>query len=180
MTFKDLFDAYKQTTEDRVLLLYRGEMDQDTLIDLGSTLKSRLGGDKKSKNIFAVFVELAHNLLHHSAERIQNEAGENIGTGIIIVRERDDYFSIESGNLVNKEAVASLEASCHEVMTLDKERLRALFLERRKNSSLRSTGAGLGLIVVARKADYPPHFAFHSFDDRYSFFTVSVRFRKGE
>ncbi len=177
----DLLKYYGSVDVSRILMTFKGAISQELLVELGSLVRNQLQHDEKIQRIFAVFVEMAQNILHYSAEKDWlPHVGKEVGIGIIVISEQEEMYTISSGNAVTKADAEHLEAQCRYLNSLSKEELKKLYQERRKQSPpTGSKGAGLGLIDMARKSDKPFEFSLQPLTDDLLFFTLNVSIYKG-
>ncbi|MFN3344154.1 MAG: SiaB family protein kinase [Chloroherpetonaceae bacterium] len=172
----DLLKYYNDMNTSRILMTFKGAISQELLVELGSLVRNQLRHDDKIQRIFAVFVEMAQNILHYSAEKdwLQH-VGREVGVGVIVISEQEEMYSISSGNAVTNADAERLEAHCRYLNALTKDKLKKLYQERRKQMPPEgSKGAGLGLIDMARKSDKPLEFSLQPLTDDKSFFTLNV------
>ncbi len=186
MSCEFIFKAYRSKVGKEELFFYRGPVTQDVLVSQGSLLKGALDREKNvqvKKKIFSVFVEMSHNLSHHSAERMnihQKGHEEDIGVGLISLCEIKGRYILSSGNLVDLRSTDTLKAYCQYLNTLDHEGLRDEYKERRRVSDLgKNKGAGLGLIEICKRSSHPLEFEFFEFDGERSFFALVSHITKG-
>jgi hypothetical protein len=175
MLRKFLFEDYRSLENQKILMFYKGAVSQETMVDLGSFLRSSLCGTKKIKNIFSVFIEMSHNIRHHSQER----DASHVGIGVFMIQQTSDWYVLSSGNPIACSEKDKIRARIAEITALDRDGLRALYRERRRSGENRSQkGAGLGLIEMARKSDYPLEFEFIDYDDTNCLFRLTVKVAK--
>lgn len=181
MQWIDSSEIYKSLEDEKIIMFYKGPVPQDTLVDMGAFLKSMLYGNPRIKTIFAIFVEMAHNILYHSAEReVVDLDGNDIGVGLIILREQPGHFVLKSCNPLLVEAVPGLRRKLDEIHSLGKEDLRKLYLSMRKTGENRTQkGAGLGLIEIAKRPDTQLYFDIQPFNDQYHLFNLTATIAKG-
>ncbi|EQA45717.1 hypothetical protein LEP1GSC050_4235 [Leptospira broomii serovar Hurstbridge str. 5399] len=175
----NLFKSYKDASEYNLLVSFKGRLSQEVLTELGSMIRTSLSSESKIKKIFAVFIELAQNMLHYSAERQVNEEMKDAGVGILIVRENSVGYHVGSGNLVQNEKLEFLSERIQKINSMNKDELKSFYQQQlRSERPEDSKGAGVGLIDIARKSDGPLVFHFDSVDNKNSFFTISAFFTK--
>ncbi len=176
----DLLKYYNDMNKSRILMTFKGAISQELLVELGTLVRNQLQHDDKIQRIFAVFVEMAQNILHYSAEKdLLQHIGKEVGVGVIVISEQEEMYSISSGNAVTKADAEHLEAQCRHLNTLTKDELKKLYQERRKQVPPEgSKGAGLGFIDMARKSDKPFEFSLQPLTDDLSFFTLNVSIYK--
>jgi hypothetical protein len=171
-----LFDDYRALETQKVLMFYKGAVSQETMVDLGSFLRSSLCGRKKIKNIFSVFIEMSHNIRHHSMAR----DGNRVGVGMFILQQTPEFYTLSSGNPVSNDNVELITQRVEELRALDREGIKKLYRERRRSGQDRThKGAGLGLIEMARKSDVPLEYQFHEYDEHSKLFRLTVKVAKG-
>jgi hypothetical protein len=173
-----LYQQYLQTKDHRILLSFKGAISQEVVTEFGSMIRSSLSAETNTKKIFAVFIELAQNIVRYSVEQEMGPYG-NSGVGIIILREKKDFFYLSSGNLVNTESVKKVKERCDVVNAMNKEELKAFYQDKiRKPPEEGSKGAGIGLIDIARKSDDSLKCEIAPVDEGNSFLTLTVTFKK--
>lgn len=175
----NLFKTYQETSEYNLLVSFKGRLSQEVLTELGSMIRTSLSTESKIKKIFAVFIELAQNMLHYSAERKINEEQKEAGVGILVVRENSIGYHVASGNLVLNEKIEFLTERIQKINSMSKDELKSFYQQQlRSERPEDSKGAGVGLIDIARKSDGPLVFRFDKLDGKLSFFTISAFFTK--
>ncbi|MEM7181701.1 MAG: SiaB family protein kinase, partial [Spirochaetota bacterium] len=169
-----LYQHYDENQDYQSIVYFKGKLSQEILGELGSMIKSSYSKQSNIKRIFAVFIELAQNILHYSEERVANSDGSDSGVGIVMVNEEDSFFHISSGNLIDNSKIDKLKSKCEQVNSLTGEQLKELYKKRIKQSRPEdSKGAGLGFIDMARKSDSPIEYTIKRIDEQNSFFTLS-------
>lgn len=173
-----LYNQYLGIKDHKVLVSFKGAISQEVLTEFGTMIKSSLSAETNTKRIFAVFVELAQNILHYSAEQQPNSNG-NAGVGIILLKEKHSLFFLSSGNIVSNKSVEKIKAKCEKVNGMNKDQLKAYHQELiRGGRPDGSKGAGLGIVDIARKCDSPIDCIVDPIDEMNSFLTLSVSFKK--
>ncbi|HWR55405.1 MAG TPA: SiaB family protein kinase, partial [Negativicutes bacterium] len=96
-------------------------------------------------------------------------------SGIVAIGKSAEGYFISSGNIVENQDIHALETRLKEIVSLDKAGLRKLFKDQMKKEILPgTTGAGLGLIDMARRASRPLHYSLVELDEQISFFTLKA------
>jgi hypothetical protein len=178
----NIFDYYMDFEENNVIIYYKGPFMETILAKISEDIKARFDKDPlTSKKIFSIFIELAQNIAHHSAER--NVFGENqlkkSGNGTFQLSESEDHFTLVSGNLIRNEDVPEIIDKCNTVNELDIEGLRKLKrdlrnLPRREGHK----GANIGLVDIAIKAQNPLSVEVTPINEEFSYFIISVEVSK--
>ena len=177
MFHRQLFESYADLNDQKILMFFKGAVSQETMVDLGSFLRSSLCGSKKIRNIFSVFIEMSHNIRHHSVERDEN----HVGIGMFMIQQTDDGYTLSSGNPIPRAKCAAIRAKIDHLRELDRDGLRKLYKEHRRTGENRTQkGAGLGLIEMAKKSDFPLEYEFYDCNPETSLFRLTVTVAKGE
>jgi hypothetical protein len=174
-----IFKHYQEVKDFKSIVYFKGQMSQDILGELGSMIKYSWSSESNVKRIFATFIEIAQNILHYSAERVQDSDGNSKGIGMIVVNEEKDRFCLSSGNLIHNSTAQILQDKLEYLNSLNKDELKKLYKEQIKSVRPEdSKGAGLGFVDIARKSDSKLYYKVDAVDNQHSFFTLSVYFDK--
>lgn len=171
-----LFDYYSLTKRDDVLISYKGPVSDTILAEISRDIRDKFSeSPKASKKLFAIFVELAQNILYYSSEKVQfSNRNDSIGT--ILITKTSKHLTFSCGNLVENKYINDLVEGCEKINSLDREELREYKRETRSAPQKeRSKGAGIGLIQVALTSGNPLGVEARQVDEKYSFFSLSVK-----
>ncbi len=167
-------------SQSGIALSFSGCFSQGIIEEVGEAIKSYLksGGDPKTRTrkLFSVYIEQTQNVKNYAASLPSSDENEKVmASGIMVSGERDGAYFVCSGNLVKNEHIAPLRKNLERLTQLDQKALSELYRERLKQDvSDDTTGAGLGLIEMARRASRPIEYDFAPRGDDYSFFTITV------
>jgi hypothetical protein len=147
----DLFEFYNLFASEskKTIIFFRGNFTDEILHELAKALKNRLAtieGKKNSRRIFSIFIELAQNIYHYSAEKI-NLDEMTIGDGIVHIFTDDDKYIIQSGNVIKKSEQIVFQEYIDELNSKTILELKQLKKEKIRQERTRE-GAGFGLIEV--------------------------------
>jgi hypothetical protein len=176
-----LFDYYTLTNKKNVLISYKGPVTDVIMAEISRDIRTKFSENPKiSRKIFAIFIELAQNILYYSAEKIRfGDYNDSVGT--ILITETSDHYTFSCGNLVEDEYISELVESCKTINSMNREALREYKREQRSAPKKdRSKGAGIGLIQVALTADTPLKVEYAKIDNILTFFALSVRISKNQ
>lgn len=170
---------YRQMRDTSTVLAFSGAVSQEIVVGLAETLREKLGRDaddpRLGGRVFAAFVELAPNVLSHSAERVPI-GGRDVGAGIVLIRESSDRFVVLSGNPAERSAAEALAERCRTLAATDPTERRRLRREQLRGGAP-GRGAGLGLLEVAQLSGHAVGVHAEPFEDR-AFVVVEVRLDK--
>jgi hypothetical protein len=177
----NLHELHQILGREGILFSFCGPVSQDVIEGIGEAIKQKMSLEEAAPNsvqkVFGVFVEQMQNVVNYSAEvhTSSDLLDGELRTGILLVGLENGRFFVHCGNKVENSRVLGIEARLQEIATLDKEQLKALYLERRKAARNDSRkGGSLGFLDMARKASQPLVHEFIPIDDAYSFFSIKV------
>ena len=164
-----------------VIMSFTGPFSQGIIEEIGSALRNYLESKSDSKGrifkVFSVFIEQTQNIKNYAFTLADKDEQEDILlSGILNIGLKDDKYFVSSGNLVKKEDVAELKERLEQISSYDKKELAKIYRNQlRKSDSEEGNGAGLGLIEMARKASENIIFDFENVDNKYDFFTLTIK-----
>lgn len=175
----NLFDYYSITNNKGVLISYKGPVTDIIMAEISRDIRSKFETNPKaSKKMFAIFMELAQNILYYSAEKARfGEKNDSVGT--ILITEAGNHYTFSCGNLVENSYIDELVESCEKINAMDRDELREYKrAQRSAPRKERSKGAGIGLIQVALTAKNPLRVEYRNVTEEMSFFSIAVQIQK--
>lgn len=174
---QDLWKLKNEFTDHGMLISFNGPFSHSIIEEIGNATKSYLEARASERgvvtDVFAVYVEQTQNARNYIVGH--NLAGVGQDSAIVVIRLKDDHYHISSGNTVDRRDVADLSRRLEEVNGLDKDGLKRRYKEElRKERPAGATGAGVGIIEMARRSSQKLEYRFQDLDDRFVFFTLSV------
>lgn len=182
----DIFEDYRRMREEDVILSLKGMVSQNILAGLVEMIKKKFipdcGHERIVKKMYAVFIEMVQNIIHHSADRITSEKDKkNIGKGIIFLREIKDHFVISTGNLTENTKIAGIRTLLDTVNDMEKEELHRLYQQKlRAPKREGKIEPGAALVNIVRKSGNSIIYDINSIDQNHSFLTLSAKIAKEE
>ena len=150
-----LFDWLTACEKENIILCFKGDFDQD-LVNAIVMLTEQERDVKNSSTVvrtrvFSTMVECMQNIRKYGAVSI---TGSDLKPGILIVCFKDGNYTVNAGNFVTTDEANALKERLDNLKTLPKEELKTLHKKVLTETNLTDkSGAGLGLISIARKAD---------------------------
>ncbi len=175
----NLYDYYAMTNREDILISYKGPVTDIIMAEISRDIRDKFAESPKiSKKLFAVFIELAQNILYYSSEKILfGNRQDSVGT--LLIYRTLDQLMFSCGNLVENQYIDTLIQSCDKINSLNRDELRAFKRETRSApQGERSKGAGIGLIQVALTSGNPLKVESQPVDPNYSFFSLTVQINK--
>ena len=175
-TFKEIRAA--MDTEDAVMA-YAGDFDQDVIKSMLSFTESKLDSsgidDLVKRKIFKVMVEMLQNITKH---QFATEA--SMAKPIFLLSEKKEYYSLVTGNLIEKKEIKNVQAKIDKVNEMDADQLKKFYKETRLAARISDVGgAGLGFIDMARKTGNKLGYFCEKIDsEKYEYLTLETRINK--
>ena len=176
---ENLFDYYKELEKDRLSFIFNGDVSDDITDGIIRITEFNVNNFEAlasfSKRISFIMVECFQNVVRHGLKSEQGSEKEKAG-GLFAARLMGEANYISSINLIDIQEVELLREKLNQLNSIEKDKLKALYLEVLNNQELSSKGgAGLGLIQLARKAGQPISFDFESISEHLSNFYLSLK-----
>lgn len=174
----DLFSLREFCNARRIMLCFNGPISRTLIEEIGNALRNYLQADRvqpgAAMDVFAVYIEMTQNIRHYAARMNYNDA--DAAATVVIARDDNDRHVVSAGNLVERSHGEQLLARVAALAPLDKSGLKALYKEqlRMPRDQGLGSGAGLGLIDIARKASAPLQATCFDRDNDKTFFSLTA------
>jgi hypothetical protein len=164
---------HKEMIAEDILVIHKGDFSQDAIFPVLKIIEENLQKEKKDavskKKIFHILVELLQNISKHCLKE------GNKKEGIFLIGRSDNYFTINTGNLIKNEDVKNLKKQLEFIGNLNGKELKELYLSKLRERNIpNSIGAGIGLIDIARRLISPINYSIQQIDDKKSFLSFNV------
>lgn len=178
MELIDLFSMREAFNRQRVILCFNGPISRSLIEEIGNALRNYLEAGNThpsaAMDVFSVYIEMTQNIRHYALQK--GWAEPDSSATVVIANDGDGQYLVSAGNLVELADGEILMAKIVALGTQDKAQLKALYKEqlRKPREAGASSGAGLGLIDIARKARHPMQATLKTLDDGRAFVSLSV------
>lgn len=169
-SLRDFFSA------ERILICFNGPTSRTLISEIGVALKEHIETSSESvsaaMDVFSVYIEMSQNIRHYSSAMAYSDSDAT--ATVVIAETSDGHYVVSAGNVVQLSDGAALVDRVAALSLLDKSGLKALYKEqlRQPREEGARTGAGLGLIDVARKSSAPLECSLDELDAGKAFFTI--------
>jgi hypothetical protein len=175
-----IFNFYKLLSKKDISLVYCGEFSQDlnkTLLSFTERkFKAENVEDVTRRKIFNIMVEVLQNI---SKNRIEQLGDYDEVTPIFMLGTNNDDYIMISSNMIRNEKIPPLKNRIDQANSLDKEGLKLLYKDVRLNSTFSEvSGAGIGIIDIARKSENKLEYNFQEINREFSLFSLLIRVSK--
>lgn len=155
----DLFGLREHFNRSRILLCFNGPISRSLIEEIGKALKNYLQADNaqptSATDVFSTYIEMTQNIRHYAMARGYDEL--NSSATVVVARDEDNHYVVQAGNLVETADGEALMQKVEALAKMDKTELKAAYKTqlRQPRDENAASGAGLGLIDVARKSALP-------------------------
>ncbi|GAA3407642.1 SiaB family protein kinase [Paenibacillus hodogayensis] len=166
--------------DNGILISFAGRLSQGLIEEYGTAVKSYLETEQRPRNeifdIFSIFIEQTQNIKNYCSVKEQSPFSDTIANSCIVtIGKTAGGYYVCSGNVVDNTELGTLVSRIDALVPLDKTALRRLYKEKlREDPPTGCTGAGVGLIDIARKSREPLEYTVTELDGHLSFFTLKA------
>ncbi|MDD2238075.1 MAG: SiaB family protein kinase [Kiritimatiellae bacterium] len=180
MDTKRMHRVYTRSGHNRMLITFKTVVSQPLIERLAQTIKEQWGPKKLyAGRLQAVFVEMAQNVLHHSAEKADaGEGGTPCGVGTMEISEEEGRIKVQSGNLILRDESLRLAEQVDWWTSCEAEE-RKRRQDRQRKAPRHGPHAGLGLAELAVKTGGRFYVNFETVSDRYDFVVITAILETG-
>ncbi len=178
----NLFELRAHFNRSNILLCFNGPISRSLIEEVGNALKNYLQADQAqpsaAMDVFAVYIEMTQNIRHYALAHHYDEADSS--ATVVVARDDEQHYVVQAGNLVEHADGQALMAHVNTLASMDKSQLKAAYKTqlRLPRDETAASGAGLGLIDIARKSVQPLSATLTEVGDGRSFFSVRAVIQK--
>jgi len=143
----------------RILICFNGPISRTLIGEIGVALKDHIESTQvhqsAAMDVFSVYIEMSQNIRHYASRMAYGD--KEAAATVVIAETGDGHYAVSAGNLVERADAEALIKRIQSFANLDKLELKALYKQqlRLPREHGQASGAGLGLIEMARKACEP-------------------------
>lgn len=174
----DLFAMQQTYNRQRIMLCFNGPLTKSLIEEIGIALRNYMQRENapasSSMDVFGAYIEMTQNIRHYAVSKGWDES--DAAATVVVARDENGRYVVSAGNVVDVEDGQVLRARIEALAAMDKGRLKAEYKEqlRQPRAADAHSGAGLGLIDMARKAAEPLACSLRTLDDGRAFFSLRV------
>lgn len=163
-------------THERILICFNGPTSRSLIGEIGAALKEHIESTRdcisSAMDVFSVYIEMSQNIRHYTAARGYND--QDATATVVIAESGVDRYIVSAGNMIELSDGRRLLERVIGLSHLDKSELKTLYKEqlRKPREDGAVTGAGLGLIDIARKSSEPLQASLDELGGGKAFFTL--------
>jgi hypothetical protein len=180
MSMSFLYDFHNLMEENDIIMVYQGDFSQDFIKTVLSFTELKFNseeiGNTLKRKIFNLMVECLQNISKHQFE---DKSKDPRLTSLFMIGYTDEDYLIVSSNPIYNRNIPKLKDLFDEVNSYDKDELKELYKKKRiENAFSASSGAGIGIIDMARKSGKKLEYNFQEINDEISIYSLLVRVPK--
>lgn len=174
----DLLSMRESYERDRIMLCFNGPISRSLIEEIGKALRNYLdtqqAAPSAAMDVFAVYIEMTQNIRHYA--RRQGYGDAQASATVAVAQDADGHYLVSAGNLVETANGERLLATIEALAPLDKAALKTAYKQqlRRPRSAEEESGAGLGLLDMARKSSRPLQASLQPLPNQQSFFSLTA------
>jgi hypothetical protein len=174
----DIVRMREHYNRHQIMLCFNGPIYRGLLEEIGCALRSYLNAEQaqpsSAMDVFAIYVEMIQNIRHYA--RAKNWADQDAGATVVVSRDEQGRYVVSAGNLIEHADGEALVARIEQLARLSKEELKAHYKSQLHlpRAQVAVSGAGLGLIDIARKSSLPLSAILRRLSDGRAFVSVSA------
>ncbi|CAM3591375.1 biofilm regulation protein kinase SiaB [Bordetella sputigena] len=178
MKASDLYALRERFNQDRTLLCFNGPISRSLIEEIGNALKNYLETQEarpaEAMDVFSAYIEMTQNIRQYALQQGYGDA--DAAATVVISRDEEGRYTVSAGNRVEPADGERLVARVRQLATMDKAELKAAYKTqlRQPRDPAAATGAGLGLIDLARRATAGVEATLSTHGDGRAFFSLSV------
>ena len=163
-------------THERILICFNGPTSRSLIGEIGAALKEHIETTRdcmsSAMDVFSVYIEMSQNIRHYTSSRSYSDLD---ATATVVIAETGvDKYVVSTGNMIDAVDGQHLLDRVDALGRLDKVGLKSLYKEQLRKPREQGvvTGAGLGLIDIARKSSEPLQASLDELGGGKAFFTL--------
>ena len=171
-----LYSLREHFNAQRILLCFNGPISRSLIEEIGNALKNYLQAEQAhpsaAMDVFGTYIEMSQNIRHYAASR--NYGDLEASATVVIGRDGEGRYTVSAGNLVEIADGQALIERIEGLADLDKAQLKVAYKDqlRKPRAGDERSGAGLGLLNIARKASAPLSASLTALADGRAFFSL--------
>lgn len=176
---------YQNIHDNNIILMYKGILTFDLLSAIIGSVERRINEFETERRIqkkfYSILTECIQNVYYHLEEVEVKDQSIDAESVLILISAKPKYYSIKTCNSIPKASVKLLSEKIDQINSLDKDELKEMYRLALSNEEFSSKNtAGIGLMEIARKADYKLDYNFEKINDEFSYFNFEIRLGRGD
>ncbi|WP_275286964.1 biofilm regulation protein kinase SiaB [Halomonas elongata] len=176
----DLLNLRDNYLQQRIMLCFNGPISRSLIEEIGNALRNYMNTQETAPSaamdVFAVYIEMTQNIRHYA--RQQEYDDEAATATVAVARDDQGHYLVSAGNLVEVDDGRRLVDTVEGLSGLDAADLKKAYKQQlrrpRDEASPSASGAGLGLLDMARKSTQPLQASLEPLSSGRAFFSLTA------
>ncbi|MGR4069040.1 biofilm regulation protein kinase SiaB [Halomonas sp. LR3S48] len=173
----NLLSMRQSYLEQRIMLCFNGPISRSLIEEIGNALRNYLNSQQATPSdamdVFAAYIEMTQNIRHYAIRHGYDE--ESASATVAVAKDAQGRYTVSAGNLVEYDDGVQLVEAIEALAALDKQQLKQAYKQQlRMPRGNASSGAGLGLLDIARKSSEPMRASLEPLPDGRGFFSLTA------
>ena len=173
----NLLSMRKSYLEQRIMLCFNGPISRSLIEEIGNALRNYLNSQQATPtdamDVFAAYIVMTQNIRHYAMRLGYDE--ETASATVAVAKDAQGHYLVSAGNLVEYSDGEALLRTIESLAKLDKQELKQAYKKQlRMPRGNESSGAGLGLLDIARKSSEPMRASLEPLPDGRGFFSLTA------
>lgn len=176
MTTINLFELRSHFNQNKIMLCFNGPMSRSLIEEIGNALKNYLQAEQtkmsSAMDVFGIYIEMSQNIRHYAQKNNYDDLMSS--ATIVVARDEENHYLIQAGNIVKKADGTMLLNRISNLANMSAADLKLAYKKqlREPHPEYANSGAGLGLIDMARKSAKPLTANVSAIDNDNVFFSL--------
>ncbi|MCE8032535.1 MAG: biofilm regulation protein kinase SiaB [Halomonas sp.] len=173
----NLLSMRESYLEQRIMLCFNGPISRSLIEEIGNALRNYLNSQQATPSdamdVFAAYIEMTQNIRHYAMRLGYDEKAAS--ATVAVAKDAQGRYMVSAGNLVEYTDGEALLRTIEALAKLDKQELKQAYKKQlRMPRGNASSGAGLGLLDIARKSSEPMRASLEPLPDGRGFFSLTA------
>ncbi|MDN3556390.1 biofilm regulation protein kinase SiaB [Halomonas maura] len=173
----DLLTLRDNYLKQRIMLCFNGPISRSLIEEIGHALRNYLNSQSAAASaamdVFAVYIEMTQNIRHYARRQGYDETQAT--ATVAVARDAAGRYLVSAGNLVEAADGRRLVDAVEQLASLDAAALKQAYKQQlRRPREDAESGAGLGLLDMARKASRPLEATLQPLPSGQGFFSLTA------
>jgi hypothetical protein len=163
--------------KQRIMLCFNGPISRSLIEEIGNALRNYLNTQEtapsSAMDVYSVYIEMTQNIRHYAGR--QGYDDEQATATVAVARDDEGHYLVSAGNLVELEDGKALVETVENLAGLDAVELKKAYKQQlRRPREEEHSGAGLGLLDMARKSTRPLQSSIEPLPSGRGFFSLTA------
>jgi len=174
----DLFELREQFSKDGIMMCFNGPFSHSIIEEIGIAVRNHLAAENITRmavqDVFSVYIEMTQNA--RSYLTLRNIPTADAGSATIVIARRGETYVVTSGNVILMDDIEELKSRIDRINTMNSDELKKLIRQQlRCEVAPGATGAGIGLMEMAKRATGRLEYNIRDINGQYAFFTLTAQ-----